>query len=116
MAFQWLFLSPEWLGAFFLTSLPVADNVHKSRAQCSEVVSYTNYGLHAADVAATRILLLQNYSRPRRKQSGGVECSAVECSVWCAVCGVWCVVCGVQSAECRVQSAECRVQSVVCSV
>ena len=59
------FLSPEWLGAFFLTSLRVADNVHNSHAQCSEEVSYTNYGLHTADIAATRNVLLQNYSRPR---------------------------------------------------
>ena len=50
------FLSPEWLGAFFLTSLPVAE--------CSEVVSYTNYGLHITDFAASRILLLPNNSRP----------------------------------------------------
>ena len=36
-----------------------------TRAFLSEVVSWTNYGLDAADVAATRILLLQNYPRPR---------------------------------------------------
>ena len=75
MAFQWLgvarggflllFLSGEWLGAFFLPSLPVADGIHNSRVLCSEVVSNTNYGLHTADVAATGILFLQNCSRPR---------------------------------------------------
>ena len=50
-------MSPEWLGAFFAS--------HKSLVQCSEVVSYTNYGIHTADVAATCVLLLQNCSRPR---------------------------------------------------
>ena len=45
--------------------LPVADNVHNSRAQCSEVVSYTNCSLHTADSPAPRILLVQNCSRPR---------------------------------------------------
>ena len=47
--FLCLFLSTEWLGVFFLTSLPVADTVHNSRTQCSEVVSYTNHGLHTAE-------------------------------------------------------------------
>ena len=37
--FLWLFLSGEWLGAFFLPSFPVADNVHNTRVQRSEVVS-----------------------------------------------------------------------------
>ena len=36
-----------------------------SHAQCSEVVSHTNYGLHTADFAASRMLLLKNHSRPR---------------------------------------------------
>ena len=43
--------------ALFLTSLPVADDVHISRVSCSEVVSYTNYGLLTADFAATGIHL-----------------------------------------------------------
>ena len=59
------FSSGEWLGAFFFPSLPVADTVHNSRVLCSEVVSYTRFGLHTADFAATSVLLLQNYSRPR---------------------------------------------------
>ena len=38
------------------------------RVGCNEVVSYTKYGLHTADVAATGVLLLQNYSRPRPRR------------------------------------------------
>ena len=41
---------------------------HNSRVECHEVVSFTNYGLHTADVAATDVLLLQNYSRPRPRR------------------------------------------------
>ena len=37
---------------FFLTSLPVAHNVHNSRVEFSEVVC-TNHGLHTADLAAS---------------------------------------------------------------
>ena len=68
---SWLFvafLSGEWPSALFLPSLPVADNIHNSRVECYEVVPYTNYGLHAVDVAATGVLLLQNYSRPRPRR------------------------------------------------
>ena len=63
---------------FLLNSLPVADNIHNSRAWCSDVVSFTNYGLHhAADVAATRILLLPptTRKRPDRDGAGPVEAS-----------------------------------------
>ena len=65
---RWLFvafLSGEWLGALFLPSLPVADNIHNSRVSCAEAVSHTNNGLPIADLTATGILLLQNCSRPR---------------------------------------------------
>ena len=58
-------LSPDQLGAFFLTSSPVADNAHNSRVQYSGVVSYTNYGLHTADFDAPGFLRLQSSSRPR---------------------------------------------------
>ena len=58
------FLSGEWLGGFFLPSSPVADIIHNSQVKCFEVVSYTYYGLHTADFAATSILLQQNYSHP----------------------------------------------------
>ena len=75
MAF--FFLSSKWLGTIFLPSLPVADNVHNSRAECCEVVSYTNYGLHTADVAATGVLLLQNHSRPRPRRKLVVLCPEV---------------------------------------
>ena len=61
------FLSGEWLGAFLLPSLPVANNIHNSRAKISEGVSYT-YGLRTAYVAATGVLLLQNCSRPRPRR------------------------------------------------
>ena len=43
---------------FSVPSVPVAGNIHDSRVEFSEVVSYTNCGLHTADFAA--ILLLQN--------------------------------------------------------
>ena len=54
---------------FLLTSLPVAHSVHNSRAECSEVVSFTNYGLHTADFAASGSVLLQNYSRPGSRRT-----------------------------------------------
>ena len=46
--------SVAWSGFFepgvaCLPSLPVAHDVHNSRAGCSEAVSYTNQGLHTAD-------------------------------------------------------------------
>ena len=57
---KWLAVAFQWLGVarcdfsepgvarrfLFFTSFPVADNVHSSRVLCSEVLSYTNYGLY----------------------------------------------------------------------
>ena len=54
---------------FFCLRCPAADSVHNSRVERSEIVSYTNYGLHTADVAATRLLLFMNYPRPRPRPS-----------------------------------------------
>ena len=75
MAFQWLgvarcgclwvFLCARSGLVFFLTSLPVGNNVRNSRGECSEVVSHTNHGHHTADVAATGILFFEDCSRPR---------------------------------------------------
>ena len=50
-------LTPELLGALFPTSVPLANNVHNSIVYCSEVASYTDNGLHTAEVAASGILL-----------------------------------------------------------
>ena len=91
---RWLFvafLSPEWLGALFLPSLPVAHNVcsHNSCAKRSEVVPYTNYGLHTADFAG--ILLLQNYSRPHSRRT--TDCSASRTGIAATIAGTvrqWC--------------------------
>ena len=72
VALQWLVVACcgffERLGAFCLPSLLVADSLHTSRVECYEVESYTNYGHHTADVAATSVLLSRNHSRPRPRR------------------------------------------------
>ena len=65
---RWLFvasLERRVAQRFFCLRCQSHATFHDSRAKCSDVVPYTNCGLHTADVAATGILLVQKCSRPR---------------------------------------------------